>query len=203
MANQYPNEEFQGIYDSILASMGDDATLKANIEAALRPSYDMSRQQLDRQMRENNAAIDVDAASRGMGTSSWVTDAKLQQLRGLSDDFANLEASYNSTLYGQLLDAIRERDDNAYSQAMQMYQLNHKGGSGGGSGSPTIGKTPLTFDEWLSVQNAVWNNPLKVRQDAANVQNAIAGAAASFPGQNPYKSIGAGNNRATKTNMMQ
>lgn len=148
MANKYPNEEFQGIYDSILSSMGDDATLRANIEAALRPSYDKSLQELDRQRRENNAMIDVDAASRGMAGSSWVTDAKLQQLRGMQSDRANLEASYNSTLYGQLLDAIRERDNNAYSQAMQMYQLNHKEGGGSGGGIPDWFKT------YLESQNA-------------------------------------------------
>lgn len=134
----YPNEEFQGIYDSILASMGDDATLKANLEAALRPMYEQSRAQLEEQRRANNAAIDVDAASRGMGNSTWVTDAKLQQLRGLNSGLASLDANYNNQLYSALLNAIQDRDNTAYNQAMQWWQYDQskKGGSGSGGGTP-------------------------------------------------------------------
>jgi murein DD-endopeptidase MepM/ murein hydrolase activator NlpD len=134
----YPNEEFQGIYDSILASMGDDATLKANLEAALRPMYDQSVEALRQKRIANNAAIDVDAASRGMGNSTWVTDAKLRQLRGESDQLASLNANYNNQLYSALLDAIKDRDDTAYNQAMQWWQYDQskKGGSGSGGGTP-------------------------------------------------------------------
>ena len=132
----YPDEKFQEIYDSILASMGDDETLKANLEAALKPLYDQSVQQLQQQRIANNAAIDVDAASRGMGNSTWVTDAKLRQLRGESDQLASLNANYNNQLYTSLLNAIQDRDDKAYSQAMQWYQLKNSGG-GGGSRTPT------------------------------------------------------------------
>ena len=135
MANQYPNEDFQKIYDSIYASMGDDATLKANIEAALKPLYEQSKQQLEEQRIARNADIDVDAASRGMGNSTWVTDAKLRQLRSNASALASLDANYNSQLYNALLGAMQDRDNNAYNQALQMYQIAQqgKGGSGGGS----------------------------------------------------------------------
>lgn len=136
MAN-YPNEEFQGIYDSILASMGDDATIKANLEAALRPMYDQSVEQLRQQRIANNAAIDVDAASRGMGNSTWVTDAKLRQLRGESDNLAALNANYNNQLFTALLDATKDRDNNAYNQAMQWFQYNNAGKGGGGTPTPS------------------------------------------------------------------
>lgn len=132
----YPNEEFQGIYDSILASMGDDATLKANLEAALKPMYDQSVKQLQQQRIANNAAIDVDAASRGMGNSTWVTDAKLRQLRGEADNLATLNANYNNQLFSALLDAQKQRDDDAYNQAMQWWQINQQN-SGGSGGSTT------------------------------------------------------------------
>lgn len=132
----YPNKEFQDLYDNLKTSLGgDEATLRANLEAALRPMYDQSRAQLEEQRRANNATIDVDAYSRGMGNSTWVTDAKLQQLRGLNNSLASLEANYNNQLYSQLLNALQDRDDTAWNRAMQMYQLNHSGGSGGGSGS--------------------------------------------------------------------
>ena len=52
-----------------------------------------------------------------MGNSTWVTDAKLQNLRNAENSRAQLEGDYNATLYNALLNAIQRRDDNAYSQA--------------------------------------------------------------------------------------
>ena len=109
--------EFEALLDDIRSKMGDDATLKANIEAALRPSYDKSLAELQKQAAANNAKIDVDAASRGMGNSTWVTDAKLQNLRNAESARADLEGNYNATLYGNLIDAINKRDDDAWNQA--------------------------------------------------------------------------------------
>ena len=86
----YPDKKFQGIYDSIVASMGDDDALKANIESALRPLYEQSLADLNQRRIERNAAIDVDAASRGMGNSTWVTDAKLRQLKDIEGNIATL-----------------------------------------------------------------------------------------------------------------
>ncbi len=179
----YPNKEFQEIYDNIYASMGDDDTLKANLEAALRPMYEQSVAQLQQQRIANNAAIDVDAASRGMGNSTWVTDAKLRQLRGESDQLASLNANYNNQLYSALLDAIKDRDDNAYNRALQMYNLNHRGGSGSGSsGVPdwfqkyldSLNKTPdvtyrsdnnqRVFNRDVNKPGALPNSPIKPNQ---------------------------------------
>ena len=124
----YPDSKFQGIYDSILASMGDDDTLKANIEAALRPMYEQSLADLNQRRLERNAQIDVDAASRGMGNSTWVTDAKLRQLKDIEGNIATLDANYNNQLYANLADAIKDRDDKAYNQAMDWWKI--KQGSG-------------------------------------------------------------------------
>ena len=129
----YPNKEFQDIYDSIIASMGDDDTLKANIEAALRPMYEQSLADLNQRRIERNAQIDVDAASRGMGNSTWVTDAKLRQLKDTEGNIATLDANYNNQLYAALNDAIKDRDNNAYNQAMQWWNIGQKGKGGGGS----------------------------------------------------------------------
>lgn len=158
----YPNKEFQEIYDSIVGSMGDDATLRANIEGALRPLYDQSVEQLRQQRIANNAAIDVDAASRGMGNSTWVTDAKLRQLRGESDNLATLNANYNNQLYSALLDAIKDRDNNAYNQAMQWWQINRKGGSGGSGGASNL--------DWLLGQIGQINETQKVNTPWINDQ---------------------------------
>ena len=42
-------EQFQDLYQKIRNGMGDDATLQANLEAALRPMYDQSIAQLQNQ----------------------------------------------------------------------------------------------------------------------------------------------------------
>lgn len=144
----YPNKEFQDIYNGIIASMGTDDQLKANLEAALRPLYEQSLEQLQQRRRENNAAIDVDAASRGMGNSTWVTDAKLRQLKDIEGNIATLDANYNNQLFGQLQDAIKDRDANAYNQAMQWWNIGQKGKGGGGSdGVPEWLKKLLEGDQ--------------------------------------------------------
>ena len=124
--------------------MGDNATLQANIEAALRPQYDRSIQELNQQRIERNAEIDVDAASRGMGNSTWVTDAKLRQMRGTEDAIADLNANYNPTLYSALADAIKDRDNNAYNQAWAW---------------------------WTQQQQAAQNDKDREREDLANAYN--------------------------------
>jgi hypothetical protein len=93
-------------YRETRAPMTREEELRHNIESALRPLYDESIAQLEAQRLAQNAAIDVDAYSRGMGGSTWVTDAKLQALRGINANIASLESDYNTKLYNQLQDAI-------------------------------------------------------------------------------------------------
>ena len=130
--------------------------LRHNIESALRPLYDQSIAQLEAQRLAQNAAIDVDAYSRGMGGSTWVTDAKLQALRGINANIASLEADYNTKLYNQLQDAI--------------------GRGGGGGGIPNwweedddgdIIRKVLLDTTGSSQQRQQWGNntPIKNRTD--------------------------------------
>ena len=184
---QYPNKEFQQIYDNLRASLGSDDELRSRIEAALRPMYDQSRAQLEEQRRANNAAIDTDAYSRGMGNSTWVTDAKLQQLRGMNNSMATLDANYNNQLFGALYEALKDRDDTAYNQAMQWWQIGQK--RGGGSGKPnttlTVTENPLmSFDEWA----AMYGTP---EQPQVAVPNASPSAVPNT-GNKKYRSAGGG-----------
>ena len=120
-------DEFMSLYNNFRNGMGmDDATLKANLEAAMRPGYDQSIAALDRARREGNAEIDVDAASRGMGDSTWVTDAKLRNLRNTENNIADLNANYNATLYNQLLNAMQNRDANALNNAWNWAQMQNQ-----------------------------------------------------------------------------
>lgn len=179
---QYPNKEFQKIYDNLRASLGSDDELRSRIEAALRPMYDQSRAQLEEQRRANNAAIDTDAYSRGMGNSTWVTDAKLQQLRGMSNSMATLDANYNNQLFGALYDALKDRDDTAYNQAMQWWQIGQKksGGSGGRTPAFTLTETPpkktLTWEQWLAQQRDTKQTELIPRPVGGKVGGQLGGS---------------------------
>lgn len=164
----YPNKEFQDIYDGIISSMGTDDQLKANLEAALRPLYEQSLEQLQQRRRENNAAIDVDAASRGMGNSTWVTDAKLRQLKDIEGNIATLDANYNNQLFGQLQDAIKDRDANAYNQAMQWWNIGQKGkGGSGSSGTPDWLKKLLDGDQTKDITYSMNPNEKVLLNDRA------------------------------------
>ena len=131
---QFGNDDFQTIYDSIYSSYPNESEIQAEIEAYLRPQYDKQIKEQEQQRIENNAAIDVDAASRGMTPSTWVTDAKLQQLKSESANVASLESDYA----GQLYSALSERKDadeaEAYDRALDMWQIEQASGSGDGDG---------------------------------------------------------------------
>lgn len=106
---------------------------RPQVEQAIKQRYGATKQQ--------KAAIDVDAASRGMGTSTMVTDAKNRIMNAEAADVAGLEADYASQLAGgameqyqnYLSDRLRLDQYNqqlqsamegaAYDQAMQQYQL--------------------------------------------------------------------------------
>ena len=104
---------------------------RPQVERAIAQRYGATKQQ--------KAAIDVDAGSRGMGTSTWVTDAKNRLLNAEAADIAGLESDYASQLAGDALtqyqnylgDKLKLDQYNqqlqasmagaAYDQAMQQY----------------------------------------------------------------------------------
>ena len=136
--------------------MTREEELRYNIESALRPLYDQSIAQLEAQRLAQNAAIDVDAYSRGMGGSTWVTDAKLQALRGINANIASLEADYNTKLYNQLQAAVGH------------------GGGGGGGGAPQVDPNGgLSYEDYLKAIAAA-------NKGASNVSGAVGNAFANF-----------------------
>ena len=96
---------------SIEYSMPSEQELAAQISDYLRPSYDQAIAQRKKQTLYNRAEIDADAASRGMGRSSYVTDVKDQAMDAEASDVANLENNYNAAL----LEAVY----NQYNQHLQ------------------------------------------------------------------------------------
>lgn len=148
-------DRYNRYYETVLAQLQQnagpertDSQLKNYLTRMIRPSYDQAIQNRQQQTGQANAAIDTDAASRGMGTSTWVTDAKNRQMNSQAADIATLNSNYAATLYDALLGLINQRDQNrlalmgqAQSIAGNMYDrwkaeddalAKGTGGSGGG-----------------------------------------------------------------------
>ena len=147
-------ERYDRYYNQVLAMLQNsagpertDSQLKNYLTQLIKPSYDRAIQQRQQQTGQANASIDADAASRGMGTSTWVTDAKARQQNSEAADVATLNSNYSSALSDALLNQINQRDQNrmnlasmANSITANMYDEFKKNdpanshGSGGGGG---------------------------------------------------------------------
>lgn len=132
---------------------------RAQIQAALRPGYDQAITQRKSATNTNKAEIDADAAARGMGSSTWVTDVKDRQSGYEADDISTMEGQYNSQMMSALMTALQnekanqlavdqsnaELTANANSQALGLagdfysQYLSNLNGSGSGSGSKSKG----------------------------------------------------------------
>lgn len=91
------------------------SALKSALAKALRPEYEAAIKNRNKTAAKNRAAIDADAAARGMGTSTWVTDVKNRQNDAAASDIANIEGDYISTLYGNLLNRLGTQEQNKLS----------------------------------------------------------------------------------------
>lgn len=157
-------DRYNRYYNAVLAQLQQDAgpersdsQIKNYLTNIIRPSYEQAIRQRQQQTGQNRAAIDTDAASRGMGTSTWVTDAKNRLQNQEAADIATLNSNYNATLYDSLLNQLQQRDQNrlslmgqAQSIAGNMYDrwkaeddakaaAGSGGGGGGTGGSPGRG----------------------------------------------------------------
>lgn len=136
--------------------------IRQNLENAYKANYDQSVKTRKQQTQKNSAVIDADAAARGIGTSTWVTDAKRRQQDSEASDIATLTANKNATISQQLAAALSDQEarklsvdeynatnrataqSNALSTAVSMYDkfkaeepvaaAASSGGGGGGGG---------------------------------------------------------------------
>lgn len=139
------------------------SALKSAIAKALRPGYDKAIQNRQATAATNRAAIDADAAARGVGASTWVTDVKNRQNDAAAKDIAGLESDYSGQLYQNLLSRLSDQESkkltvdqfnaqakqNALAQALSLTDKywekwgtpvgggSGKSGGGGGGGSWT------------------------------------------------------------------
>ena len=150
---------YQTLYQQLTRDMGTVdykpqslGTLKSELQKVIRPSYDQQIQARKKATGSNRAAIDADAASRGLGKSTWVSDAKNRQLQSEATDLANINSNYNAALYSALMSQKAQQDQmslsaqqaqlaarqaaigQALTGAQYFYEKDTGGGGGGGGG---------------------------------------------------------------------
>lgn len=116
----YGNQAFEAIYrktqeqyapEKINYTPLDEQTLADRISKVLRPVYDKAIAALFRGNTRQDAELDADAISRGMGSSTFVTDVKRRQDNLTAEGARELESDYGAKLADQLYKAMEgERD---------------------------------------------------------------------------------------------
>ncbi len=154
-------------------------TLKSALQKIIRPTYEKNIQTRQQATRSNRAAVDADAAARGIGSSTWVSDMKNRLQTNEARDIANINDDYTAQLYSALMSRLADQDQlsmaaqqanmaarqgalgNALSGAQYLYSMDKAssggggGGHGGGGGSrsndgPTLDQYSATSKENLS-----------------------------------------------------
>ena len=105
--------------ERINTDMQSQAELANQIAAYLRPYTENAINARKHQTIQNRAAIDVDAASRGMTPSTWVTDAKLRQAQAEASDIANIENTFIGNVQQGVFQADQAQRERAQQAAMQ------------------------------------------------------------------------------------
>lgn len=159
--------KYNNLYDQIYAKLNTSykpeslSATKDALQQIMRPQYDQQIRDREQAAAQNRAAIDTDAAERGMLSSSYVTDVKNRQSDAAARDIANINTNYNSALMSALqsrrnqqeemqFQANRDAQSNALALTNQLYDRYYKksgggGGHGGGghsSGGNNGGTTP-------------------------------------------------------------
>ena len=179
--------EFQSLLQAPTVSYSGPS--QAEIEASLRPTYDLAIKGRQQQTATNKANLDADAAARGMGSSTWVTDVKNRQQNYEADDIAGLEASYarelQSVLQQERANKLAADQYNASSQAASLQAALGLAGDFYGQSLATAkrvgGGTSTTVDGMTGA------NALAAKLTNANKGNLSAAASALRSGSTATK----------------
>ena len=85
----------------------DAAALQKELEGYLRPTVDLSISRRKENVKTANAELDADAASRGMGQSTYVSSMKEREQDDAERDVTALEAQYGAALSEKLYEAMQ------------------------------------------------------------------------------------------------
>ncbi len=108
---------------SISISTPSRATIEKDIAASLRPATDQAIAARREEADANMAELDADAASRGMGASTYVTSMKGRELSESESDVAMLESNYGAALAERVASYMQYYANLELQAAMQNAQL--------------------------------------------------------------------------------
>jgi hypothetical protein len=170
--------------------------LSKQIADYLRPYTDSAIRQRQAQTDQYRAEADVDAASRGMGSSTWLTDSKNRMSNAEAADIADLESTFQSNVGEQAFNSFQQYLQNklsadttnasnqletdefnaklyqtleelAYARAGDMYGLTGSG-SGSGSASKSTGSVDVFSPSIYDATGAIKVNPYLSATKSAN-----------------------------------
>lgn len=94
-------------------------SVAASVSAYLRPYYNMAAQDRQQTAVQNRAELDADAYSRGMGSSTWLTDKKSRESQAAASDIASINAQYGSALGHGVAEQMATYEQNRLAVAQQ------------------------------------------------------------------------------------
>ena len=188
----YGNEAFETIFAKTKKEYApqlvnytplDEQTLAERISAVLRPVYDKAIAAIFRGNQRQDAELDADAISRGMGSSTFVSDLKRRQDSAAADDANDLETEYGARLSDQLYKAMEgERDRQLEADKFNAQQRNE-------AMEQAFSAARVLYDAYLAAkaaQNSGRSGGTKKKEqpaDEAEVKNSLAQAVAAARGQ--------------------
>ncbi len=122
---------FQTYYNTILGAMSvpsvsvsvpSRAELKSDISSYLRPSVDLAISNRRSSGETAKAEMDADAASRGMGASTYVSSMKEREDDDVESDISMMEAQYTATLAERIAAALEKYESMNLQAQMQNAQ---------------------------------------------------------------------------------
>lgn len=143
--------------------------LRDSVASWLRPGYDQAIASRKSQTLTSRAALDADAAARGMGASTYVTDVKNRFLSAEASDVASLEADYGAALAKAVAERQSEQSerlletqtynaeqrknayDMAYAAAIKLFDSYKKSGGGKRSTTSVTKTSPENVEAFLNM----------------------------------------------------
>ena len=185
----YGNEAFETIYEKAKKDYApqlvsytplDEGTLAERISAVLRPVYDRAIAAIFRGNRRSDAELDADAISRGMGSSTFVSDLKRRQDSAAAEDARELETEYGAKLADQLYKAMEgERDRLFEVEKFNAQQQN-------AAMEQAFSAAKVLYEAYLAakaVQTGGSGGKKRETADESQVKNSLAQAVAAARGQ--------------------
>ena len=123
---------FGAFYNDALSMLGTPsihvntpsrASIEKDIAASLRPATEQAIDARRDQAETNMAELDADAASRGMGASTYVTSMKGRELSRSESDVAMMESNYSAALAERVANYLQYYANLEFQAAMQNAQL--------------------------------------------------------------------------------